>query len=146
MIEIEYQKYTEFLTIKKEEGKTFIYSPVRKKYLVLGPEEIVRQLVIQYLVKEKGLPLSRMAEERMLVVNNLKKRWDILVYDKNGNPEILVECKAPEVKIDQSTFEQIAHYNLALKVPYLMVTNGIKTYFCEIDFEKKDFVFLERVK
>jgi hypothetical protein len=112
---------------------------------VLLPEELVRQLVVQYLILEKGYSKNRIALEKALRVNTLEKRCDILIYDLEMKPFLLVECKAPEVKISQEVFRQIAWYNMPLKVPYLMVTNGITTYCCEMDYTLETFRFLPEV-
>jgi hypothetical protein len=144
-IAIDFLKYQDQLVVKKEEGAIKIYDPIRKKYLVKGPEEIVRQLVIQYLIKEKKYSKNRIAVEKMLRINDRIKRFDILLYDKNTHPVLLVECKAPNVKLTEDTFHQIANYNLALRVKYLLVTNGIDTYCCEMDYLKQSFEFLSEV-
>ena len=138
-------KYQNDLLLKKKEGVVKVFDPIRNKYLVRGPEEIVRQLMIQYLIKEKKYNKNRMAVEKMLKVNGLSKRFDILVYDRNTQPFVLVECKAPAVPISEETFRQIAVYNLSLKVKYLLVTNGIDSYCCEMDYEKQSFEFLDEV-
>ena len=98
-----------------------------------------------YFVKEKKYSQARIAVEKALIINELNRRFDILIYDKNAEPYLLVECKAPEVKISQTTFEQIAQYNLELKVPYLLVTNGITTYCCKMDYENQSYEFLEKI-
>lgn len=145
MINIDYIAYQEQLVVKNENGKRFIFDPIRKKWLVLLPEELVRQLVVQYLIGEKGYPPGRMAIERGVTINDRKKRLDLLVYGKGSQPFLLVECKAPTIKLDDKVFEQIAMYNLLFKVPYLMVTNGIKTYCCAMEYEKQTYSFLEEV-
>lgn len=142
---IDFLKYQEQLKVKKVDGVVKVFDPIRRKYLVKGPEEIVRQLVIQYLIQEKEYVKNRMAVEKMLKINERIKRFDILVYDENTNPLLLVECKAPNVKVTEDTFHQIANYNLALKVKYLLVTNGIKTYCCQMDYLTQSFEFLHEV-
>jgi hypothetical protein len=94
---------------------------------------------------EKKYPISLIALEKQLILNNLKKRSDILVFNKSGKPEIIVECKAPKVKITQATFDQIARYNLKLKATYLIVTNGLNHFFCKMDFENETYIFLQDV-
>jgi hypothetical protein len=108
-------------------GMVYIQDPIRKKYLVLQPEEWVRQHTIRYL-EAHGYPLSNMAVEMGLRLGALQKRCDIVVY-KNAHPVLIVECKAPDVPITQKTFDQIARYNLKLQVPALMVTNGMAHFF-----------------
>ncbi len=100
--------------IKSKENKTLIFDEIRKKYIVLTPEEWVRQHFVCYLQHEKNYPISLISVEKQLIINNLKKRFDILVFNRNGQPKIIVECKAPSVKITQDTFDQIARYNLKL--------------------------------
>ena len=124
---------------------TQIFDIVRKKYVALTPEEWVRQHFIHYLVNEKNFPQSLLAVEMNIKVNRTQKRCDIVGYNNTGKPILIVECKAPEVKISQKTFEQIARYNIALQVKYLAVSNGLKHYFCQIDFEKRNYKFLKEM-
>lgn len=137
--------YQEQLKIKKEEKKRLIWDGIRKKYLVLTPEEMVRQLLIEYFLDQKGINKNRIALERSLKVNKMIKRWDVLIYQKDMQPWLLVECKAPEVKITQAVFEQISIYNLKLRVPYLLVTNGIETHCCKMDYENETFLFIDSI-
>jgi hypothetical protein len=130
---------------KSSENKRFIFDTIRKKFMVLTPEEWVRQHFVHYLIRYKKYPVSLIAIEKQLTVNELKKRTDILVFDKKGNPDIIVECKAPKVPINQSTFDQIARYNLKLNAKYLIVTNGLQHYYCQMDFENERYVFLENI-
>lgn len=131
--------------MKSEGEKTYIFDVVRKKYLLLTPEEWVRQNFIHYLNKEKKYPLGLMGVEQMVKYNSLKTRADIVMYNTEGKANIIVECKAPDVKITQDTFNQIAKYNSQLKVKYLLVTNGMNHYCCEMNYEKNEIVFLEEV-
>lgn len=130
---------------KNSENKTFIFDEIRKKFVLLTPEEWVRQNAIQYLLIEKKYPKSLINVEKVLLVNSLKKRYDIVVYNRNGSLFLLVECKATTIKISQETFDQIARYNLTLNAQYLWVTNGINHYFCQIDFEKEEYIFLNQL-
>lgn len=132
------------ITLKEENGKHFIFDDIRKKYLRLTPEEWVRQNFVKYLIDEKSVPSSLIVIEKGLKLNELTKRADILIY-KDTSPILLVECKAPTVKISQDTFDQISRYNLTFKVPYLIVTNGISHYCCQIDFENNSYNFLEDI-
>ncbi len=131
--------------IKSSENKQLIFDKIRKKYVVLTPEEWVRQNFVEYLLKEKKYPLSLIAVEKQVTVNKLKKRFDILVFDKNGNHNIIVECKSPKIKITQDTFDQIAQYNLTLNAEYLIITNGISHYYCKLDNKNKEYIFLEDI-
>ena len=116
------------LRTKVEGKRILIFDSIRKKYITLTPEEWVRQHLINYLVIEKGYPASLISVEMPLKYAHLNKRSDILVNDCNGQPLMLIECKAPEIAISQKVFEQIAIYNLTIKAPYLMVTNGLQHY------------------
>lgn len=144
-IDLPLLKFQDDLKIKKEDGFTFIFDTIRKKYLKLAPEEMVRQLLIQWMVQEHQVNSNRIAVERGITVNGMYKRCDVLVYDFNLRPFLLVECKAPQVKITQKTFEQIARYNIPLKVPYLLVSNGQDNYCCKIDFPTNSFEFLDKI-
>ena len=128
-----------------EEGKQYILDPFRKKYVLQTPEEEVRQRFARYLVEEKGYPASLIRTEYTLSLNGMVRRCDILVDKPAGTPSVLVECKAPHVKISQETFDQAARYNMVFRVSYLMVTNGLKHYCCTLDFETRKVNFLESI-
>ncbi len=128
---------------KSSENKRYIFDCIRKKYVVLSPEEWVRQHIIQYLIQEKNYPISLIAVEKQLKINGLNKRTDILVFSPNGSPFLIVACKAATVKIDQKTFDQIARYNIPLEAKFLMVTNGLKNYICQMDKENERYTFLK---
>jgi hypothetical protein len=130
---------------KNSENKVAIFDAIRKKFIILTPEEWVRQHVVHYLLEEKKYPKSHINVEKLLKVNDLKKRYDIVVFNPDGSIFILVECKAPEIKISQHTFDQIARYNLTLKAQFLMVTNGHNHYFCQMDFENEKYNFLKEL-
>ncbi|WP_299007365.1 type I restriction enzyme HsdR N-terminal domain-containing protein [uncultured Tenacibaculum sp.] len=131
--------------LKSNENKTLIFDNLRKKYVVLTPEEWVRQHFVQWLIQERNYPVSLIAIEKQLVINNLKKRTDIVVFTSDGHPNIIVECKAPHIKINQDTFDQIARYNLKLDADYLIVTNGLQHFFCMLDKENETYVFLRDI-
>lgn len=131
--------------IKSNENNYSIFDILRKKYVVLTPEEWVRQHFVHYLIHDKGYPISLIAVEKKLLVNNLVKRTDILVFNTDGKPFIIVECKAPSIAITQSAFDQIARYNSNLNGKYLVVTNGLKHLYCNIDHTKEQYVFLENI-
>ena len=130
------------IKINEEKGVKYIFDPIRKKYLVLLPEEWVRQNFIQFLIKDKNYSASLIAIEKGLKLNELQKRADIVIYDKQAQPIVLIECKAPKVKINQEVFEQVARYNMVFKVPYLVVTNGLDHYCAKVDFIENSFEFL----
>jgi hypothetical protein len=130
---------------KNIENKPYIFDQLRKKYLLLTPEEWVRQHVVNFLIFEKKYPVISIAIEKAFVVNHLSRRADLVVYNKLGGVEVVVECKSSSVAINQQTFDQIARYNLHFKAKYLMVTNGLLHIFCKIDENKGGYVFLEEL-
>ncbi|MBN4082860.1 MAG: restriction endonuclease subunit R [Lutibacter sp.] len=131
--------------IKNTKKKYAIFDIIRKKYVSLTPEEWVRQHIIHYLVEEKNYPISLIAIEKKITINNLTKRTDILVFNTEGLPHIIVECKAPSIKISQNSFDQISRYNLNLNANYLMVSNGFNHYYCKMDLKNEQFVFLNDI-
>lgn len=132
--------------IKKIGDKKYtIFDELRKKELILTPEEWVRQHFIQFLVRQKEYPKSLIAIEREIKVNQLKKRFDILIFTNKGEHDIIVECKAPNIKITQEVFDQIARYNLKLNANYLVVTNGIQHFYCKMDYQNKNYIFLKEL-
>lgn len=122
MITIEYPSYQP--KIKEETGKEFIFDEIRKKWVILTPEEWVRQNFLQYLVQVKNYPASLIAVEREIELADIKKRFDIVVYNSRYQPFMIVECKEMSVAIDQRTLDQALRYNIPLRVPYLVLTNG----------------------
>ncbi|TDR25503.1 type I restriction enzyme HsdR N-terminal domain-containing protein [Flavobacterium cheniae] len=130
---------------KNSENKVSIFDEIRKKFILLTPEEWVRQHVVQFLLQDKNYPKSYINVEKLIKINDLSKRYDGVVFQPNGEIFLLIECKAPEVTISQQTFDQIARYNLVLKAKYLMVTNGLNHYFCQMDFENEKYVFLKEL-
>jgi hypothetical protein len=130
---------------KNSENKAAIFDEIRKKFIILTPEEWVRQHVVQYLLQDKGYPKSYINVEKLIKINDMNKRYDVVVYQPDGSIFLLIECKAPEVTISQQTFDQIARYNLTLKAEFLMVSNGVNHYFCQMDFENEKYVFLKEL-
>lgn len=131
--------------IKKQDEKLLIFDNLRKKFIVLTPEEWVRQNFIQFLIETKGFPASYIAVEKQITVNGLKKRFDALVYNANLNPIALIEFKAPEISINQSTFDQASVYNHKLNVEYFIISNGIEHYCCKIDKTNMKYDFLAEI-
>jgi len=131
--------------IKSKENKLYIFDRNRKKEVLLTDEEWVRQHFVEYLVNDKKYPRSRVAVEKQCQVEDMTKRTDILVFDRKGEVEIIVECKAPGIEINQDTFDQIARYNLELKANYLIVTNGLEHFFCQMDHEARRYKFLRDI-
>ncbi len=136
----------ENIGIKTRVDKNVVYffDPIRKGYFQSTPEEEVRQWLIYQLVEHLGYPTTCIAIEKQIQYLKRKKRFDILVYT-NGKPIMLIECKAPQIKLNQKTLNQIGEYNFALKVPYLMVTNGKQHLVCKANLEKKSFQFLDAI-
>jgi len=130
---------------KNNENKVSIFDAIRKKFVILQPEEWVRQHCVKYLINIKGYPISLINIEKELKVNGLNKRYDIVVFNSDGTIHLIVECKAPKIKIKQDTFDQVARYNLTLNATYLMVTNGLNHYFCKMDFKAKKYEFLQDI-
>ena len=133
------------LKTKLVEATTQVFDVVRKKYFKLTAEEWVRQHFIHYLNKDKNYPFGLMGVEQMIKYNNLKTRADIVLYNIDGIPNMIVECKAPNMNITQDTFDQIARYNFKLRVKYLVVTNGLQHFCCEMDYKKNQIDFLEEI-
>lgn len=144
-IELNLSELQSKLKFKQEKKKRFIFCLIRQRYLVLTPEEIVRQLILLYLIEIKAYPRNRIAVEKQLEINGRKKRFDILVLNKEVKPMVLVECKAPNVPISQLTFNQIAQYNQTLAADVLIVTNGNLTLCCTTNQVERTFEFLETI-
>lgn len=143
MQELNFPKFS--FRFKNSENKVSIFDTIRKKFVVLQPEEWVRQHCILFLIHEKKYPQSLINVEKELKINQLKKRYDIVVYNTDGSIHLIVECKTPKIEIKQATFDQIARYNLELKASYLMVTNGLNHYYCQMDFENEKYQFLKDI-
>ena len=137
--------FTYTFRFKNSENKVSIFDEIRKKFIILTPEEWVRQHVVQFLLEEKKYPKSLINVEKVLKVNGLRKRYDVVVFNSDGSIFILIECKAPDIKIVQATFDQIARYNMTLNAQFLMVTNGLNHYFCQMDFENEKYQFLHEL-
>lgn len=129
--------------LKKQNGKEFIFDVVRKKFVTLTPEEWVRQNIIHYLIEEENISGSLLSVEKVLSLHGMIRRTDIVVYNNKGAAQMIIECKAPDVKITQSVFDQASRYNLKFRVKYLLVTNGIESYCCEVSWEKESFRYLD---
>ncbi|NRS87593.1 hypothetical protein HNQ02_000500 [Flavobacterium sp. 7E] len=140
MQKLNFPSYT--FRFKNSENKVAIFDEIRKKFIILTPEEWVRQHVVLFLLEEKKYPKSMINVEKVLKVNGLRKRYDVVVFNPDGSIFVLIECKAPEIKIAQATFDQIARYNMTMKADYLMVTNGLNHYFCQMDYENEKYEFL----
>ncbi|MBT8296891.1 MAG: type I restriction enzyme HsdR N-terminal domain-containing protein, partial [Maribacter sp.] len=115
------------------------------KFVVLQPEEWVRQNVVQFLIQEKKYPKSLINVEKQINLKTLKKRYDIVIFDTKGKISILVECKSPKIIINQQAFDQIARYNMQLNAKFLMVTNGLQHFYCKMDYKQEKYTFLEQI-
>ncbi len=127
--------------VKKGENRNYIFDIIRKKYVALTPEEWVRQHVVHYLIEHCACPASLIAVEKGLIINGLQKRFDVLVYENSGKAVLLIECKAPDIVVNEATFLQAAVYNRALGVHNLAITNGMQLLFCKYtpDFSSTAF-------
>ncbi|WP_298420665.1 type I restriction enzyme HsdR N-terminal domain-containing protein [uncultured Kordia sp.] len=140
---LNFPKYT--FRFKNRENKIYIFDAIRKKFVVLTPEEWVRQHTVQFLLQEKKYPISLMNVEKELIFNGLKKRYDVVIFNSDGSIFLVVECKRSTITINQKTFDQIAQYNMILEAEYLMVTNGLNHYYCTMDYEAKRYDFLREI-
>ena len=131
--------------LKKIKEDIFIFDLIRKKYLLLTPEEWVRQSFLNYLINHKGYPYSLMENEAIIQLNNMTRRCDTVVYNNLLEPLVIIEYKRPDVKIDQQVFDQIVRYNIVLKVKFLIVSNGLSHYCCINNYENQTYDFLESI-
>ncbi len=126
--------------LKNENGKTYIWDILRKRFILLTPEEWVRQHFVQYLIQELGYPVGKTGNEIALKVNTMNKRCDTVIYDAFARPLVIVEYKAPGIPVDQRVFDQIFVYNTRLNVPFLFVSNGLQHFACRIKDGKPLFL------
>ena len=131
--------------VKKRDGKFFIFDSQRKRFVVLTPEEWVRQHFVRFLVDEKGYPAALLAVEHQLTINNMKRRCDVVLFNRVGEPQLIVELKAPSVPISQAVFDQVAVYNSKLKVEFFFISNGLEHFACKVDMENGKYVFLPTI-
>ncbi len=140
MQKLNFPNYT--FRFKNSENKVSIFDEIRKKFILLTPEEWVRQHVVKFILEDKFYPKSHINVEKIIKINGLTKRYDVVVFQSDGKILLLVECKAPAIAISQHTFDQIARYNMTLNAGHLMVTNGLNHYFCKMDYEQEKYFFL----
>lgn len=133
------------LKIIEKDKKKYIWDALRQKYLVLTPEEWVRQNFVHFLIDQKGFPVGRTSNEVGIELNGTQKRCDTVVYDAYGEPLVIVEYKRPTVPITQKVFDQIARYNMVLHVPYLIVSNGVNHYCCRVHYQENRVEFLQDI-
>jgi len=124
------------LRTRTSEGQLQIFDQIRMKYVALIPEEWVRQHFISYLINDRNYSKGLIAVEHPFVINKVKHRADIVIFNSDGKPLVVVECKAPEVQINQSVIQQISRYNILLKAPILILTNGLIHFCVRIDFKE----------
>ena len=131
--------------LKKAEGKLWIFDIIRKKWIVLTPEEWVRQHFIHMLIEQKKYPRSLIRVEGGLQYNELQKRSDILVFNRDGAPWMLIECKAPEIRLSEKSVFQASVYNATLRAQYVAVSNGLRHLYAEIHWEKGTTSWIEEL-
>ena len=131
--------------LKNKENKPLVFDQIRKKWLRCTPEEWVRVHCLNYLIHTLNYPASWIKVENEIKLYNTSKRFDIMVVNPNRGNLLLVECKAPSVKIDQQVFDQIARYNLEAKSQYMMLTNGMNHYFCTMDYTNQRYHFIKQL-
>ena len=125
------------------DNKKYIFDPLRKKNILLTPEEWVRQNIISYLNNDLKIPTSHIAVEKGFKVNGLHKRFDIVVFDRLGNISVLIECKSYKIKLNQKSIDQLVVYNMELNAPYLMLSNGLKHIF--INYNNSNFEIIDNI-
>ena len=123
-------------------GRTVVFDRIRKKWVPFTEEEKVRQYLIHFLVLQKGIPESHLSVERQITVNGLTRRYDLVVFDREGAPWLVIECKAPTVELTQTVVEQVGRYNKTLRAPYIAVSNGRQSIFFRINFETENIDYL----
>ena len=133
------------LRVRNVSNERQVWDPVRKIWAKLNQEEFVRQLLIQFLIKDKRVNRSRISVEKGVKIDGVFRRYDLVVFDKSIKPILLIECKSMKVSINQQTFDQILHYNMTLNVPHLFITNGVNSYCCIIDQDKEKLIFKDEV-
>lgn len=133
---------TYFFRLKDNGGKRYIFDEIRRRFVLLTPEEWVRQHMVNYLIREKNFPRLLISVEKGFSQYRNRRRYDLLVYSRAGVPIMIVECKAPGMEINQHVFDQAGRYNNLHKAPYMLISNGMKHYCCRIDLETRSYTFL----
>ena len=144
MVELNLPEF-DYKVKKREDGSWAIWDRLRERWVALTPEEWVRQHFVEWLITDKGFPAALMGNEVSLTQNGISRRCDTVIGDRTGQPLVIVEYKAPSINITQKVFDQIVRYNMVLKARYLMVSNGLVHYCCQIDYEKNSYRFLEEI-
>ncbi|MDR1436835.1 MAG: type I restriction enzyme HsdR N-terminal domain-containing protein [Candidatus Symbiothrix sp.] len=133
------------LKVRWQEEKEYVFDRLRKQYVRFTPEEQVRQRFVSFLIEYKNYPEGLLANEVCIVLGNVRRRCDTVLYDKFLQAQMIIEYKAPEILLSQNVFDQIARYNMSLQVPWLMISNGLQHFCCFIDKEKKEYSFLKDI-
>ena len=131
--------------ITMRNGKSVIFDAIRRRYVALTPEEWVRQHFVNFLMVHKGYPRELLANEVQILLNGMKKRCDTVLYKRDLTARMIIEYKAPDVEITQAVFNQIMRYNMVLRVEYLVISNGLQHYCCQMDYEKNQYIFLNDI-
>ena len=133
------------LRLQERNGQTTVFDPLRRRHIRLTPEEWVRQHFVHFLIAHKGYPQGLLANEVSLKLNGTTRRCDTVLYDLSAQPRMIVEYKAPTIQLSQRTFDQISRYNIVMRVPYLIVSNGLQHFCCRIDYEQGTYEFLRQI-
>lgn len=136
---------TYFFRIKEDRGKKYIFDEIRRRFVLLTAEEWVRQHLVFFLIKDRNFPRSLISVEKGFVHSRRKQRYDLLVFDRNGEPLMMVECKAPDIEINQQVFDQAGRYNNHYQATYLLISNGMKHYCCLINKSNRQYRFLHEI-
>lgn len=137
--------FKDFIRTKIIENKQYLFDKIRSRYVKADPEEWVRQLLLLYLIKFGEYPKGRISVEKMFLINNINKRFDVLVYDESKNPLVIIECKSPYVKITPDTLNQIMTYNIKINAPFIIISNGIDTFMGKVNFEEKSYLWFSKI-
>ena len=133
------------LRLTEHNGYTTVFDPLRRRHIRLTPEEWVRQHFVHFLTQHKGYPQEQLQNEVSLTLNGTTKRCDTVLYDLSAHPRMIVEYKAPSIQLSQRVFDQISRYNIVMRVPYLIVSNGLEHYCCHIDYDTQTYRFLRDI-
>ncbi len=128
---------------RTKDGKTEVFDIVRRKWVPMTEEETVRQFLIHFIVEEKKIPVSHLSVERQITVNGLTRRYDLVIFNNLGKPQLVIECKAPHIELSQEVIEQVGRYNKTLHAPFIGVSNGRQHFFFRINFATEEITFCE---
>lgn len=128
---------------RTKDGKTEVFDIVRRKWVPMTEEETVRQFLIHFIVEEKNIPVSHLSVERQITVNGLTRRYDLVIFNNLGKPQLVIECKAPHIELSQEVIEQVGRYNKTLHAPFIGVSNGRQHFFFRINFATEEITFCE---